>query len=106
MPIDSLQTHTDLRIDAHSVISYIDSLLQSDWHSYDSIINKLIKAESVEKRSFELKTIQNHFRRIKELACDKNFISDNFEFFSDNYCFLEALSLKFEEKWGFISDNF
>ena len=84
MPIDSLQTHTDLRIDAHSVISYIDSLLQSDWHSYDSIINKLIKAESVEKRSFELKTIQNHFRRIKELACDKNFISDNFEEYYDS----------------------
>ena len=83
MPIDSLQTHTDLRMDAHSVISYIDSLLQSDWHSYDSIINKLIKAESVEKRSFELKTIQNHFRRIKELACNKNFISDNFEEYYD-----------------------
>ena len=84
MPIDSLQTHTDLRMDAHSVISFIDSLLQSDWHSYDSIINKLIKAESVEKRSFELKTIQNYFRRIKELACDKNFISDNFEEYYDS----------------------
>tara|TARA_B110000240_G_C13446728_1_gene430670 strand:+ start:307 stop:1446 length:1140 start_codon:yes stop_codon:yes gene_type:complete len=79
MPIDNLQVHNELRSDAHSAISYIDSLLQSDWHSYDSIINKLIKAESIDKNSFELRTIQNHFKKIKELACDKNFISDNFQ---------------------------
>jgi predicted DNA-binding transcriptional regulator YafY len=79
MPIDNLQVHNELRSDAHSVISYIDSLLQSDWHSYDAIINKLIKAESIDKNSFELRTIQNHFKKIKELACDKNFISDNFQ---------------------------
>ena len=71
---------TDLsRSDAHSVISFIDSLLQSGWHSYDSIINKLVKAESIEKTSFELRTIQNHFKKIRELACDKNFIADNFQ---------------------------
>jgi predicted DNA-binding transcriptional regulator YafY len=79
MPIDNLQVHNELRSDAHSVISFIDSLLQSGWHSYDSIINKLIKAESIEKTSFELRTIQNHFKKIRELACDKNFIADNFQ---------------------------
>ena len=79
MPVDNLQTHTKLRADAHSAISYIDSLLQSDWCSYDVIITKLVNAESVEKTSFTLKTIQNHFKKIKEMACDKNFISDNFE---------------------------
>lgn len=79
MPIDNLQTHTELRTDAHSAISYIDSLLQSDWHSYDAIINKLIQAESIDKNSFEIRTIQNHFKKIKELAFDKNFISDNFQ---------------------------
>ena len=89
MPVDNLQTHTKLRADAHSAISYIDSLLQSDWCSYDVIITKLVNAESVEKTSFTLKTIQNHFKKIKEMACDKNFISDNFEEYynEENGCY-------------------
>ena len=78
MPIDNLQVHNELRSDAHSVISFIDSLLQTGWHYYDSIINKLVNAESIEKDSLELSTIQNHFKKIRKLACDKNFIADNF----------------------------
>lgn len=89
MPIDNLQVHNELRSDAHSVISFIDSLLQTGWHSYDSIINKLVNAESIEKTSFELRTIQNHFKKIRKLACDKNFIADNFhEYYNeDKICY-------------------
>ena len=89
MPIDNLQEKNELRSDAHSVISFIDSLLQSGWHSYDSIINKLVKAESIEKTSFDLRTIQNHFKKIRELACDKNFIADNFQEYynEDKICY-------------------
>lgn len=89
MPIDNLQVQNELRSDAHSVISFIDSLLQSGWHSYDSIINKLVKAESIEKTSFDLRTIQNHFKKIRELACDKNFIVDNFQEYynEDKICY-------------------
>ena len=80
--IDNISVIREIKRDAHSAISFIDELLQSDWLTYDEIISKLEKSESIEKTSFTIRTIQNHFKAIKELACSMNNIDDNF---SDYY---------------------
>ena len=41
-------------INARSVISFIDALLQTGWHTYDEIILKIEKSDKVELRDYPL----------------------------------------------------
>tara|TARA_B100001287_G_scaffold224862_1_gene194271 strand:- start:3051 stop:4199 length:1149 start_codon:yes stop_codon:yes gene_type:complete len=77
-PLDNIHDMANINKHARSVISFIDALLQTGWHTYDEIILKIEKSDKVEAQRLSIRTIQNHFNKIRELSCKKKMIEENF----------------------------
>ena len=77
-PLDNIQDMANINKHARSVISFIDALLQTGWHTYDEIIQKIEKSDNVEAQKLSIRTIQNHFNKIRELSCKKRMIEERF----------------------------
>jgi predicted DNA-binding transcriptional regulator YafY len=77
-PIDNIHDMANINKHARSVISFIDALLQTGWHTYDEIIHKIEKSDNVEAQKLSIRTIQNHFNKIRELSCKKRMIEEKF----------------------------
>ena len=93
---------------ARSVISFIDALLQTGWHTYDEIIHKIEKSDNVEAKKLSIRTIQNHFNKIRELSCKKRIIEEKFEEYYDEssatYSIIECRKRGKKNEYKYVDD--
>ena len=108
-PLDNIQDMANINKHARSVISFIDALLQTGWHTYDEIIHKIEKSDNVEAQKLSIRTIQNHFNNIRELSCKKRMIQERFREYYDEssatYSIIECRKRGKKNEYKYV-DNF